>query len=109
MSLLLKQTKSRSGRNQDKVQDAGFSIGTFPPPLTLKIHKLMLLDLLNLMVLFFSSSMRKQNIDGLVIARIMDKDFITSSRFKKQAAELKSETYLKEKVLFRVKKHVFFT
>lgn len=83
---------------RDKVQDAGFSIGDLSATINFKNTQVDAAGLAELDgAVFQFINAKSKTLDGPVIARIMDKDFITSSAFKKQAAELKSETYLKGK------------
>lgn len=83
---------------RDKVQDAGFSIGDLSATINFKNTQVDAAGLAEFDgAVFQFINAKSKTLDGPVTARIMDKDFITSSAFKKQAAELKSETYLKGK------------
>jgi len=94
---------------RDKVQDAGFSIGNLSATIHFKDTRV---NDAGLAVLggnvFQLINTKSKTLDGPVIAKIMDKDFITSSAFKKKAAELKSETYLKGKGLVEGKETRIF-
>ncbi|WP_158796322.1 heavy-metal-associated domain-containing protein [Pedobacter sp. L105] len=83
---------------RDKVQDAGFSIGDLSATFNFSN---MAIDSAGLAKsdgqVFQFVNAKNQTLNGVVTARILDKDFITSSAFKKKAAELKSATYLSGK------------
>jgi len=94
---------------RDKVQDAGFSIGDLSATINFKntaVDDAGLAQLDGSVFQFINA--KSKTLDGPVIARIMDKDFITSSAFKKKAAELKSDTYLKGKGLVEGKETRIF-
>lgn len=94
---------------RDKVQDAGFSIGDLSATINFKNTQVDAAGFAELDgAVFQFINAKSKTLDGPVIARIMDKDFITSSAFKKQAAELKSETYLKGKGIVQGKETRIF-
>lgn len=79
---------------RDKVQDAGFSIGDLSATINFKNTSLDASGLAQLDgTVYQFLNARSKTLDGPVTARVMDKDFISSSAFKKKAAELKSDSY----------------
>lgn len=81
-----------------KVQDAGFSIGDLSA--TINFNHTVIDD--NGLAqsggqVFQFLNAKSRTLNGAVTARLLDKDFITSSAFKKKAAELKSASYLSGK------------
>lgn len=83
---------------RDKVQDAGFSIGDLSATINFKnaaINAEGLAQVDGHVYQFVNA--KSKTLDGPVTAKVLDKDFISSSAFKKKAAELKSETYLNGK------------
>jgi len=83
---------------RDKVQDAGFSIGYLSATFNFSNT---VVDAGGLAQsggqVFQFVNAKSQMLNGPVTARILDKDFITSSAFKKKAAEFKSASYLSGK------------
>jgi len=79
---------------RDKVQDAGFSIGELNA--TFNFNQTVIdeagLAQSGHTVLKFTNAKNK-TLNGAVTAKILDKDFISSSAFKKNAAQLKMDTY----------------
>lgn len=83
---------------RDKVQDAGFSIGDLSATINFKnvaIDAQGLAQVSGNVYQFVNA--KSKTLDGPVTAKVLDKDFISSSAFKKKAAELKSATYLSGK------------
>ena len=109
LCLLLNQSEVDLDQIRDKVQDAGFSIGDLSATINFKDTKVNDAGVAEIDGNVFQFiNAKSKTLDGPVIAKIMDKDFITSSAFKKKAAELKSETYLKGKGLVQGKETRIF-
>jgi copper chaperone CopZ len=80
---------------RDKVEDAGFSIGTLSATMTFKntvINENGIAQADGKVYQFVNT--KNTTLDGPVTAQVIDKDFISSSAFKKKAAVLKSPVYL---------------
>ena len=80
---------------KDKVTDAGFSIGELSATINFdqtKVNETGLAVVDGTVFKFINA--KNQVLNGAVTAKVLDKDFISSSAFKKKAAELKSDTYL---------------
>jgi len=80
---------------RDKVQDAGFSVGDLSATINFKnttVDESGQAKLDGAVFQFVNA--KSKTLDGPVTAKILDKDFITSSAFKKNAAEFKSPAYL---------------
>lgn len=79
---------------RDKVQDAGFSIGELSATINFKQTAVDESGLVRLDGQVFQVvNARAKTLDGPVTAQVLDKDFITSSAYKKHSAELKSAAY----------------
>jgi len=94
---------------RDKVQDAGFSIGDLSATMNFKNTAVDAEGIAQVdgNVYQFTNT-KSKTLDGPVIAQVIDKDFITSSAFKKRAAELKSPAYLTGKGLIAGKETRIF-
>ena len=81
---------------KDKVQDAGFSVGGLSTTINFEQTKVDAAGkaIVNGKVYQFSNA-KNQVLNGPVKATILDKDFVSSSAFKKNAAQFPSETYAK--------------
>lgn len=80
---------------KDKVEDAGFSVGDLAATINFKntvIDDKGLAQVDGAVFQFVNA--KSKTLDGPVTAKVLDKNFISSSAFKKQAAELKSPSYL---------------
>jgi len=89
---------------RDKVEDAGFSIGDLSATINFNrtvIDEAGMAQLGNMAFKFTNA--RSRVLDGPVTARILDKNFISPSAFKKNAAQLKSDSYLSGKGVIRGK------
>ena len=79
---------------RDKVQDAGFSIGELSA--TINFNQTVI-DEAGLAqsgsTVFKFTNAKGKTLNGPVTARVLDKDFISSSAFKKNAAQLKLDSY----------------
>jgi copper chaperone CopZ len=94
---------------RDKVEDAGFSVGGLSA--TINFNRTVIDDAGIAQVgntAFKFTNAKSKTLDGPVTARILDKDFITPSAFKKNAAQLKSESYLSGKGMVRGKETRIF-
>lgn len=79
---------------KNKVEDAGFSVGDLSATINFKNTAIDDKGLARVDGTTFQFvNAKSKTLDGPVTARILDKDFITSSAFKKQAAELNSSAY----------------
>lgn len=79
---------------KDKVEDAGFSVGDLSATINFKNTTIDDNGLARLDgAVFQFVNAKSKTLDGPVNARILDKNFISSSAFKKQAAEIKSPSY----------------
>jgi len=94
---------------RDKVQDAGFSIGDLSATMNFKNTAVDAEGIAQVdgNVYQFTNT-KSKTLDGPVTAQVIDKDFITSSAFKKRAAELKSPAYLTGKGLIAGKETRIF-
>jgi len=94
---------------RDKVQDAGFSIGDLSATMTFKNTEIDAAGVAKMdgNVYQFVNA-KSKTLDGPVTAQVIDKDFISSSAFKKKAAELNSATYLKGKGMIAGKEQRIF-
>jgi len=79
---------------RDKVQDAGFSIGDLSATINFSNTEV---DEKGLAKsdgkVFQFVNAKSKTLNGPVTAKVVDKDFISSSAFKKRAEELKSQVY----------------
>lgn len=83
---------------REKVQDAGFSVGNLSATINFKntVVDAQGLAQVDGNVYQFVNA-KSKTLNGPVTAQVVDKDFITSSAFKKRAAALKSPVYLSGK------------
>lgn len=80
---------------KDKVQDAGFSIGNLSATMNFGKAEANASGIVQTSEAAYKIVNAKDGVpDGTVTARVVDKDFITPSAFKKNAATIKSESYL---------------
>jgi len=94
---------------RDKVQDAGFSVGELSATINFDntaIDASGLAEADGTVYQFINA--KSKTLNGAVTARVIDKDFITSPAFKKNAADLKSDTYLTGKGVFKGKETRIF-
>lgn len=92
-----------------KVEDAGFSVGDLSATINFKnttVDEAGLAQVDGTVFQFVNA--KSKTLDGPVTARVIDKDFITSNAFKKNAAELKSATYQTGKGVFQGKETRIF-
>lgn len=87
-----------------KVEDAGFSVGSLSA--TIHFNKTVIDDtgmaqLEN--TAFKFTNAKSKTLDGPVTAKILDRNFVPAAAFKKNAAQFKSETYLRGKGTFKGK------
>lgn len=83
---------------REKVQDAGFSVGDLSATFNFSNTVIDGAGIARVGDLAFQFiNVKNKTLNGPVTARVMDKDFITSSAFKKKAAELKLPSYLSGK------------
>lgn len=85
---------------RDKVQDAGFSVGDLSATINFNNTAIDADGLAKEGTTVFQFiNAKNKTLNGPVTAQVMDKDFISSSAFKKKAAELKLSSYLSGKGL----------
>lgn len=94
---------------KDKVEDAGFSVGDLSATINFKNTAIDDNGLAKLDgTVFQFVNAKSKTLDGPVTARILDKNFISSSAFKKQAAEIKLPSYTTGKGTFEGKETRIF-
>lgn len=87
-----------------KVQDAGFSIGELSATILFNQTNVDEQGMASLdRTIFRIVNARNKTLNGPVTAKILDRDFISASAFRKKAAELKVETYATGRAVFKGK------
>lgn len=94
---------------KDKVQDAGFSVGDLAATINFNqtaVDENGFADANGMAFQFINA--KNQTLNGPVTARVIDKDFIPSAVFKKNAAQINSPAYLSGKGMVKGKESRIF-